>query len=171
SLAALSVTNCTFENNQANAVGANFPAFPGFIQGVGGAIDEGGSSLALATGPVTITNSTFTGNQARGVTPGANAGGGAVNNFGSGIMTVIGSTFTWNQSIATNLGGWASGGALNLGLFGTMIVTDCKISSNAAMGAAGGDGVTTVGFASGGGIASNSNLIVRGSTIKGNLAL
>ncbi len=136
---ALTVTNSTFDTNKAIAVGPNTPPIPpGVIFARGGAIDLGGPTFD-STGPATISDSTFTGNQALGGSPGGNAGGGALSNS---------SLF---------------GGA-------TMTVTGCTLSGNAAIGAAGGDGVINFSLGQGGGINSFANSIVRNSTLTGNLA-
>ena len=131
----LNVANCTFNNDKAIAAGPNFPAFPGTIFALGGAIDVSIND----TGPATITNSTFTGNQALGGAPGGEGGGGAISNtsFHGAVLTVVG----------------------------------CAITDNAAIGAAGGDGVTTFGFGQAGGVNSFSTLVVRDSTLTDNLAL
>ena len=71
----LTVTNSTFDDNKAIAVGPNDPIVSSsYIFAAGGAIDLNLNS----TGQATISNSTFTGNEALGGSPGASAGGGAL---------------------------------------------------------------------------------------------
>jgi hypothetical protein len=132
---ALTVSNCSFDQNQAVDVGLNTIA-PGITAplALGGAIDVS----ANGTGAATISNSTFTGNKALGGSPGATAGGGALNNSSP---------------------------------VGTMTVTDCTFNSNAAIGAAGGDGVAYFGSGQGGGINTFGSLIVLHSSLRDNLAL
>ncbi len=81
----------------------------------------------------------FTGNQAKGGSPGASAGGGAL-------------------SDSSNLGA-------------TMTVAGCKLSGNAAIGSAGGDGITNFGSGQGGGINDFASLTVRNSTLTNNQAV
>ncbi len=71
---ALYVTSSTFGANKAIGIGANDSNVgTTYILALGGAIDVNYE----ATGPATISNSTFTGNEAKGGSPGASAGGGA----------------------------------------------------------------------------------------------
>ena len=51
-----------------------------------------------------------------------------------------------------------------------MTVTDCTLCGNAAMGEAGGDGITNFGSGQGGGINDFDNLTVLNSTLTGNVA-
>jgi hypothetical protein len=140
SSAALTVTGCTFNANEAIATGPNTvpgtPGYtPGFIIALGGGID-----LAfVASGSATISNSTFTGNQALGGATGASAGGGALSNSSNTPGT-------------------------------TMTVTGCTLSGNAAIGEAGGDGISNFGSGQGGGINDFDNLTVVNSTVNGNFA-
>jgi hypothetical protein len=130
----LTVTNSTFDANEAVGFGPNNPTTPGYILALGGAIDVSYNSSSTST----ISNSTFTGNQAEGGITGASAGGGALSN-----SSIIGAT---------------------------MSVTNCTLSSNAAVGAAGGDGITNFGSGQGGGINDFSSLNVSNSTLCDNLA-
>ena len=132
---ALTVSGSTFDANEAIAVGPNDPIVsPSYVFASGGAID-----LNLAsTGSATITSSRFIGNEAKGGSAGASAGGGAISN-------------------SSNVGA-------------TLTVTDCTLTDNAAIGAAGGDGTTNYGSGQGGGINSIGTLTVRDSTLTDNLA-
>ncbi len=78
----LTVTHCTFDGNTAIATGPNLvpgtPGYtPGYILALGGGIDLS----FVASGSATISDSTFTDNQALGGTTGASAGGGASEQF------------------------------------------------------------------------------------------
>ena len=131
----LSVTNSTFDTNKAIAVGPNDPIVSSaYIFAAGGGIDLNSAGTSSAT----ISNSTFTGNEALGGSPGASAGGGAISNSSD-----VGATLT---------------------------VTGCTLKDNAAIGAAGGDGITNYGSGQGGGINSIGTLTVRDSTLTDNLA-
>jgi hypothetical protein len=130
-LGTLLVSHCSFDANKAVAIGPNFPAVPGNIFATGGAIDTLGSS--------TITDSTFTGNQALGGSPGASSGGGALNS--SDVRAGV-----------------------------TMTVVGCFFGDNAAIGAAGGDGMANFGSGQAGAINSFSDLVVRNSILTGNVA-
>jgi len=137
---AMTVANSTFDTNKAIARGPNAPP-----SGPNYIIALGGAiDVSLySTGPATISDSTFTGNQALGGVPGASAGGGALSDSSTPADKTLGAT---------------------------MIVTGCTLSGNAAIGAAGGDGVSNFGSGQGGGINNFANLIVSDSTLTGNLA-
>ena len=74
-----------------------------------------------ATGPATISNSTFTGNQAKGGVTGASAGGGALSNSSllGATMTVTDCTLSGNAAIGAARGdgkynfGSGQGGGIN----------------------------------------------------------
>jgi hypothetical protein len=141
SSAALAVTGCTFDANKAIARGPNAPLVSGYIIALGGAIDLS----AYSTGTATVSDSTFTGNQALGGVAGASAGGGAL-----------------------------SDSSITVGATANMTVTGCTLSDNAAIGAAGGGGpgnANNFGSGQGGAINNFANLIVRNSTLTDNLAL
>ena len=99
----LTVTHCTFDRNEAIATGPNtvlgIPGYaPGFIIALGGGIDLS----FVASGSATISDSTFTSNQALGGTAGASAGGGALSNSSNTpgtTMTVTGCTLSGNAAI------------------------------------------------------------------------
>ena len=127
---ALTVTNCTFDANKAIATGPNtVPGTPGYTPGYIIALGGGIDLSFVASGSATISDSTFTGNQALGGTTGASAGGGALSNSSNTPGT-------------------------------TMTVTGCTLSGNAAIGEAGGDGITNFGSGQGGGINDFDNLTV-----------
>ena len=166
--AALCISNCTLTDNGAlgNAAGGGF----------GGGIED------TSSGALAVTGSTFVANKAIGIgannpiTPGyVLALGGAIDiAYGStGSATISTSTFTGNQALGGSAGASAGGGALsNSSNFGaTMTVTGCTLSGNAAIGEAGGDGITNFGSGQGGGINNFASLIVRESSLTGNLAL
>lgn len=172
---ALSLNNCTLNDNEAlgNAGGG----------GLGGGIEDNSS------GALTITNSTFDANSAVGVGPndsvisptyilalggGIDVGGLAGLTGITGSVTVSNSTFAGNQALGGSPGASAGGGALsnsNGVNGGTMTVTDCTLSDNAAIGSAGGDGINNFGSGQGGGINNFANLVVYDSNIRDNLAL
>ena len=165
---ALSVSNCTLNNNEALGTAAG--------GGFGGAIED------IASGTLTVSNSTFEDNKAIAV--GANdpivsssyifAAGGAIdlNEASTGSATIGNSTFTGNEALGGSPGASAGGGALSNSsdVGATMAVTNCTLMDNAAMGAAGGDGLTNFGSGQGGGINSIGALTVRNSTLVDNLA-
>ena len=138
---ALTVTKCTFDANEAIATGPNgVPGLPGYTPGVvfafGGAINL----YVGSTGTATMSNSTFTGNQASGGSPGASAGGGALSNssdFGA-TMTVTGCTISGNAAIGASGGdgvinfGSGQGGGIND--FASLIVCNSTLTDNLAMG-------------------------------------
>jgi hypothetical protein len=168
--ASLSISNCALTDNEAigNAAGGGF----------GGGIED------TSSGALTVTNGTFNANKAIGVGPNSNflnppgyilALGGAIDVSlnSTGPAKVSNSTFTGNQALGGVPGASAGGGALsNSSIVGaTMTVTGSTFSDNAAIGAAGGDGVSNFGSGQGGAINDFSSLIVRDSTLTGNLAL
>jgi predicted outer membrane repeat protein len=150
----LTVSNCTFSNNQANG-----------SEGYGGAI--------ASVGQLTVTNCTFTGNTAgadggaiyeyenlnyttvvTGCTFSSNTSGswgGAV--YNAGLLTVSGSTFSNNSTVT-------AGGAMFTDLFSTTTVTGSTFTSNSA--------TATVSSSEGGGICNNGTLALATSTLNGN---
>jgi hypothetical protein len=171
--AALRLSDCTLEDNE--AVGGVAGA------GLGGGIEDTSSGAltvsnctfdankAIATGPNTIPNSP-------GYAPGyvlALGGGIDLSFVASGSATISDSTFVGNQALGGTPGASAGGGALSNSSNTpgtTMTVTGCTLSGNAAIGAAGGDGLINFGSGQGGGINDFDNLTVRDSTLTGNLA-
>ena len=134
--------NCTFDGNKAIATGPNTvpgtPGYaPGYIIALGGGIDL---SFA-ASGSATISDSTFTGNQALGGTPGASAGGGALSNSSNTpgtTMTVTGCTLSGNAAIGESGGdgitnfGSGQGGGIND--FDNLTVVNSTLIGNLALG-------------------------------------
>jgi hypothetical protein len=132
--ATATVTDCLFADNQ--VIGVIDLVIPGSTLGEGGAIDNFGT--------LTVTRSTFLGNQAHSGRGGefSNALGGALNN--AGVLTLSHSIFLDNQALvdadATGLGGYAAGGALNsFAFFPTTsnTVTHTLFSRNSALGGSG----------------------------------
>jgi hypothetical protein len=152
------LSECTFSANQA--------------MGLTGTLAQGGAVLSAAdfigeSANLTITSSTFVGNQALGG-PGPFDGftstggfGGAVENLGPCTLTLSQSSFTANLaqggtgSTGEN-GGPASGGALDQNVEGTTTVTNCSFTQNLALGGTGGVGGSG-GEAWGGGVANIGN--------------
>jgi hypothetical protein len=150
--------------------------------GVGGGIED------TSAGALNVRNCTFDANLA--IATGANTvpgtpgyapgyiialGGGIDLSFvASGSATITDSTFVGNQALRGSPGASAGGGALSNSSNTpgtTMTVTGCTLSGNAAIGAAGDDGVVNFGSEQGGGINDFDNLTVRNSTLIGNQAL
>ncbi len=166
--AALSISNCVVTGNEAlgNAAGGGF----------GGGIED------ISPGALTVTGSTFDCNTAIAVSandPNVSptyifASGGAIdlNLAVAGSATISNSTFIGNQALGGSPGASAGGGAIsNSSDVGTTLtVTGCKVQDNAAIGAAGGDGINNYGSGQGGGINSIGTLTVRGSSVTDNLA-
>jgi hypothetical protein len=119
-LSAPTVNGCSFANNQ--VISSYFA--------VGGAVSS--------SAPASLTNSTFSDNQALGSGPGAAANGGALDCFHSG-MTVTNCTLTGNQAI----GGAGGDGVITLGFgegggidsFGNLTVVNSTLIGNRAIGA------------------------------------
>ena len=153
----LTVTNCTFSDNQStgSAVGGSGNGLPG----QGGAIYNSGA--------LTVTDSTFSGNGATGgagATTGVGGGegeGGAI--YNDSAMTVINSTFSANQATGGVGDGADSGdgvgGAINND-FGTGTVTNSTFSGNKANAGSGGGGAGV-----GGAIENEDGTLILKSTI------
>ncbi len=171
--ASLSLSNCTISNNIATGGTAG--------TGFGGGIED------TSSGTLTVTNCTFDANKAiatgpntvpgtPGYSPGyiiALGGGIDLSFVASGSATISCSQFTGNQAIGGTTGASAGGGALSNSSNTpgtTMTVTGCTLSANAAIGEAGGDGITNFGSGQGGGINDFDNLTVVDSTLTGNRA-
>jgi hypothetical protein len=123
------ITGCSFTSNQSI----------GYTKALGGALGNEGQ-------PASVTNSTFSNNQAIGSGPGALTFGGAIEN-----------------GIDTNSSG-------NL-IIPSLTLTNCTLTGNQSLGGAGGDGVNTYGFAQGGGIDSSGNVTLQNSTFTDNQAV
>jgi hypothetical protein len=181
------ITNCTFDHNQALGGSGNTGSGALLVVGTG----DGGAIAEEQFGPnfvasLTVSNSTFTNNQAvggAGNTGGFRPGGG----WGGGISTVsvgplgvtatvTGSTFTGNQAIG-GAGGAGGNGADGLGgalaslLGSTLTVSGSTFSGNQAIGGAGGPGGNG-GNGLGGGVYNDgtSTLTVTASTVTANQA-
>ena len=181
----LTVTNSNFDANEAVGIGPNNPTTPGYILALGGAIDVSFNS----SGPSTISNSAFTGNQAKGGITGASAGGGALSNSSiiGATMTVAGCTFNANSAIGKAGGdgvinfGSGQGGGIND--FSNLNVSNSTLCDNLAQGTPLAPGavpsqtVSSGSASAGGGIFCLPNfvptaaVIVAGSTLAGNQAV
>ncbi len=190
------ITNCAFDHNRAQGGSGNRAGAGANIFGVGAA--EGGAidNLATATdgyigsGTLTVSNCTFTANQAVGGAgnSGPEAGfafGGGVSNGLRAAATIAASTFTGNRAIgaAGSTGGNgadAQGGATSNIPGATLTLSDCTLSNNQAIGGAGGAGGNG-GSAFGGAVFNDGpssapyagippTLTVLGCTITGNQA-
>ncbi len=134
----LTVSGSTFDANLASAVGPNDPIVsPSYVFASGGAIDLNLASTGLAT----ITSSRFVGNEAKGGSPGASAGGGAISNSSNvgATLTVTDCSLRDNAAIGaadgdgtTNFGSGQGGGINSIG---TLTVRDSTLTDNLAQGA------------------------------------
>ena len=115
----------------------------------GGGIQKNGGSMSSRPNPLTITNSTITGNT-------SNSAGGGIYNDGYSYGAVDVATVT-NSTISNNTagGGYSGGGIASS--FGTLIISKSTITGN------------TASF-TGGGIYNYSTLTVDNSTISNNAA-
>jgi hypothetical protein len=190
------ITSCTFDHNHAQGGSGNRSGAGANIFGVGAA--EGGAidNLATATdgyigsGTLTVSNCTFTANQAVGGAgnSGPEAGfafGGGVSNGLRAAGTIADSTFTGNQAIGAagpvgGNGAAARGGGVANSLGATLTLSNCILISNQATGGAGGNGGAG-GTGLGGGVFNDGpssapyagtppGLTVQGSTITDNQA-
>jgi hypothetical protein len=174
------VTNCSFDHNQARGGSGNTGGSGNLIgTGRGGGIFDGAPGFAAN---LTASNLTFTDNRAVGGAgnsgdplAGAGVGGALQNGFGA-PATVSNSMFSGNQAI----GGQGSpgmngadglGGALANFPGSTLTVSNCTLTGNQAMGGAGGAGGNG-GNGFGGGLYNDgtSTFTVTGSTITLNQA-
>jgi phospholipase/lecithinase/hemolysin len=155
-LSSVTVSNCTFTANQALASSS---------------VAIGGAIRSVFDTVFSVTNCTFTGNQAIGFTK---ADGGAISDEAE-AAGVTNSTFSNNQAMGTGPGALSFGGAFENAIFNgtipTLTLTNCTLTSNESLGGAGGDGVSTFGFAQGGGIDSSGNVTLQDSTVADNLAV
>ena len=183
----LTVTQCTFVENQADAHGT------GSGIALGGAISNNSDGAPGST--LLIVNSVFLNNRAIGgdggiVTSGQTAVGiaeaGAINNGGHSSLTVLSSTFSGNMAVAGNGGsggnGVASyavdgalGGAIQSGEQTMLVVDGCTFTSNLAMGGSnaigGTGGAGHLGLASGGALDNDNSATITNSAFVGNQAL
>jgi hypothetical protein len=175
--ATLTLRNDVLSNNKAVAGSHITPA-------------EGGAIASRNAAVLTVSNCTFSGNQAIG-TDGSGANGGAILNGGfndssPSSATVTGCLFTGNQvgggdgGLVTNgnlfVGIALGGGICNIKGFltveGSTFRDNQAIASNGGSGGKGTSGFYEIGIAKGGGISSvNANLVVNGSTFLSNQAI
>jgi hypothetical protein len=185
--ASLTLVGCTVSGNRALGGNGGDSATTGDSEAVGGGV------LGVA-GTLTITNSVIVNNQAIGgshVTisatdpSGGPYGGGA---FGGGIAgnvlnisnSLVANNTAQGGTVATGPGGMAAGGGITSSPSGIMVMTNCVVSGNRAIGGQGGPGTNAqlnglqTGFSFGGGIdISNgaSSATITGSQIVGNAAI
>jgi hypothetical protein len=178
----LVMTGCTLSHNQAIG-GSNATGGPG-----GGAIGTAAGGGVFNSGPATITNNTFIGNEALGGNDNSNATGVVGHGVGGAIqsvtfggspasLTVSGCTFTANQAVGGNANAGTAfvneglGGAIDNGQGATAAVTGSAFSGNQAIG---GQGTSGQNGGNGlGGALSNfggSTLTVSSCTLSGNSA-
>src|SRR5208282_3951711 len=148
------------------AVGANGAS--DVVQRFGG--QALGGAIANAAAPLTIANSTFTDNQAKGGNGGNNLNGidgapavgftdgGAIVNVFFGALTVTNTTFTGNQALGGSggpgyTGGTGFGGGFNNNADSTAMVSYALFLDNQAVGGAGGSGAAG-GVGAGGALAN-----------------
>ncbi len=165
----LDVTDTTFFHNQAVGASGGGSGIGG-AGGVGGAIESNAGYNMTNPSSATISDCMFIGNLADGNT--ANAG--AVDSEGTGVyMSISGSTFVANRSVGTG-NGEGTGGALENAL-GTMLISDCTLASNQAIGGNPGSSATVNppwGGGQGSGMVNyGGTLTVTDSTFAGNEAL
>jgi len=155
----LNVTACQLINNQARGADFSSGGEQGTLAGSGasGAIGNPPSLISGVTDRVSVTDSLFAGNVARGGSgwTGMNAGmglGGSISNGGE--LSVTGSIFTANQAIGGNYntgsadegggGGLGVGGAISSGAFGetvqSLVVSGSIFDHNQAVGGNGNGG-------------------------------
>jgi hypothetical protein len=184
-LGTASVSNCTFTGDQATGGGAGFGSGGGISDqtfptgGVGilsvtnsvftnnvvsdgsGPFGEGGGIDVASGASLTVTNSTFLGNEAVATTPFSSSFGGGINNF-AGTVSADSCTFKNNLSTGT----FASGGGLDGQVFTTNTVTNCTFTGNQAVSNHPG------GFGAGGGIDNefSATLILSNSKLMNNVA-
>ena len=160
----LTLTSCTVSNNR--AVGGTAFLDAGFSRG-GGINNRAGAILA-------VTNSTLSGNEARGgrsnqggARPGA---GGAI--YNAGTLTLAGSTLTGNAAVGRAAPEGGAGGGLGGGLdnAGTANVNGCYFTNNTARA---GSSERSGAPADGGGInnRAGATLTLTNSAVRGNTAI
>jgi len=122
----------------------------------------GGGMMNFFSSTLTVTNSTFMGNQAKG----GLAFGGGINNT-SATLTVFDSSLFGNEALTLSPGGIAAGGGVENGALAgpaaPLELTNCTLSGNQAIG----------GVAAGGGldVSFNSTASITGCQIINNQAL
>ena len=158
----LSVTASVFTNNLATGGDFTNPVTEG---SAGGAIDSQGPSL-------TVTTTTFGGNEAVGPATGTGEGnGGAINNSSTASITYC--TFNGNDALGRSTNGGAiSAGENELTTPPLLTISNCTFTGNEAIGANGSNDFTQKfgGQALGGAIASAAPLVINTSAFTDNLA-
>jgi hypothetical protein len=127
--ASLTIIGCTFTENECTS---------GSATGLGG-----GAIYSSTSGTVSVSNSTFTGNNEIG----GSGGGGAIRNR-SGTMNISDSTFTGNTAVD------GAGGVVNSDI---MTMTGCTVTGNSTN-------------ANGGGVSNSGQLTMTNCVVTGNLA-
>jgi hypothetical protein len=159
-------------------------------EAIDGVAADGGAIANRNGATLTVSQSTFIGNQAIGSGNGASGYGGGINNIHGSTATVSGSTFKGNRAIGGGSGGATSGqpfvglgeggGIYNEGTSSgaTLTVENSTFTGNQAIGGNGGSGGKGPGFSSvdsafGGGIMSTvgGTLVVSGSAFAYNQAI
>lgn len=151
----LTINGGSFEGNKANVAGAIYNAAGADLTVDGVTFASNSSAIAGAInnrdGKVTITNSTFTGNDAD-----KSMGGAVRNDSGDiqkdGTITITGSTFEGNKA--------GNGGAVWNGFDGTVNITGSTFKGNTAV----------AGIGQGGAITNADEMTITGSTFEGNQA-
>jgi hypothetical protein len=134
-----SVANCTFQNN--TATGGSSAVTGGF----GGAIED------LPGSTLSVSNSSFSDNQANSG-GGTATSGGAIDDSPGAVITISNSSFFYNSAIGVGVGASSDGGATNG--FDSMTISNSAFIGNRAIAGPGADGVNTFGQANGGAIQS-----------------
>lgn len=153
----LTVNGGSFEGNKANVAGAIYNAAGAELTVDGVTFASNSSAVAGAInnrdGKVTITNSTFKGNDA-----GKSMGGAVRNDSGDiqkdGTITITGSTFEGNKA--------GNGGAVWNGSDGKVEIADSTFKGNTALAEGG--------LGQGGAITNADQMTITGSTFEGNQA-
>ena len=151
----LTVNGGSFESNKANVAGAIYNAADAALTVDGVTFASNSSAIAGAInnsdGTVTITNSTFKGNDA-----GKSMGGAVRNDSGDiqkdGTITITGSTFEGNKA--------GNGGAVWNGSDGKVIITNSTFKDNTAL----------AGIGQGGAITNADQMTITGGSFANNTA-
>ncbi len=136
-----SIRNCTFTRNRAIAADAGNPGSENG-EGYGGVLFSG---FARGDAIMTVTDCSFTDNQAVGGNGGWGGGGygGVITQEQPMIpgyqttLTIASCTFTDNKALGRGAGGDGDGGVINSSA--SLSISDCTFTGNKALGSAGGD--------------------------------